>query len=185
MKKIHITEIQLPFEQTRSKRGDYIKQNLYNVYLGNEVRIYFKQEKEAKAFLTETNRFLNKKLFEINYVFTRIFVCYQEQAWFYLEIEKPDFDLENDIEDNIKYTKKMLTLLVQKRGNNSNHFAFVNMMKALFYIKEIINKLNQLFDSRKMYNQLHFIEMQLEYLGRIEIEIESWAKTKYGEGQIF
>ena len=62
MRAITLFKIELP-----NKSSNYIKQKQYSVWLGNGSKRYFSNLKEAKTYMTQTNRFLNDRLHELNY----------------------------------------------------------------------------------------------------------------------
>ena len=83
MKQIKIQEINLP-----DKSSHYIKDKMYNILLGNDHREYFGSEKLAEKFLAETNRFLNIKLHEANYLYYTLFAEFRK-CWFFFTANDP------------------------------------------------------------------------------------------------
>ena len=90
---------------------------------------YFQILRQLKV-LTDTNRFLNQKLFQINDIYLEVFSIYRS-TWFFM-----DNRLDSQIEWLLKDINKMLKNSYQKNDDNSHPFYF--LYKAMDLQIEII-----------------------------------------------
>ena len=109
--------------------GDHwlAKNNRYSFYLGNGKLAVFSSERECKAFLAATNRFLNAKLCELNYLYGCAFVEYR-RVWPYFYTGRGKSKELNELHANIAGQISMIehcfTRLPIDIGPNAAHFAW-------------------------------------------------------------
>lgn len=141
MKNVTIKKYRKP-DATSALAADHF----YSVHLGNGTTKLFGSKRECLAFLAETNRFLNLKLHECNYIFCDVFAEYR-QNWFYFEHNKPSMSenlthAERKCELAIDSIKQAFDMLVT-RGNweNGNEFMFMHFNNILENMSEICQTL--------------------------------------------
>ncbi|MBN2814827.1 MAG: hypothetical protein JXQ80_12170 [Bacteroidales bacterium] len=177
MRQIKISEINLP------GKTNYIKFNMYSVFLGNESRNYFSNRKDAKQFLANTNRFLNIKLHEFNHVYTGVLSEYQRN-WFYFDSQnghanKQLSKSETTITDNFhSITKAMMTIVTRSSNPNGNYFTFTSFFHCIRYCNEIIEILILLLKDRKHYIEIKSLEILKGHLNTIHQELNAYGKEK-------
>jgi len=180
MRQIKICAISYP------KKSDYIKFNMYSVFLGNETRNYFSNLKDAKQFVADTNRFLNLKLHEFNQVYISILSEYQRN-WFYFDSynSKSNKDLmisEVKITDNFQGIAKAMKFIVTRSGfTNGNYFTFSSLYNCLDFSVEIIKSLLSVLKERKHYVEIKSLEILDTYLDKIRQDLILYGKTKIPE----
>lgn len=107
MKRINLKTI-IPADKTNIRT----RQRKICVFLHTGLTVYFTNNKVAKAFLVETNDFLNVKLFELNEQYIELFTQYR-RMWFYFE-----FDLTGDTAIKNAFTDiERCMLLMVERGS--------------------------------------------------------------------
>jgi hypothetical protein len=149
MRSIEIKNIGLP-----NKSSVYIKQRQYAIFLGNDAKRYFTDMKDAKRFLAETNRFLNERLHEINYLYGNIFVEYRK-IWFYFDDkQKNEYRIAEAFENADKFFHRAAT---KSHTINGNVFTFNyvfgvcnELQDAIKWIAEIMRKRNLFADIRRL-----------------------------------
>lgn len=168
MRRIEIIQIEWP-----DLASNYLERKKYSVYLGNESRNSFNSLKDAKKFLAETNRFLNNRLHELNYLYGNIYQEYRK-AWFYFESDK---SIEISLIDIFQGIDKSFVLAVNKcRGSNGNHFTFKHLIYICKNLKDIALKLRKLMINRKYYVEVQRLEMFIKALKNVDFELNSYGK---------
>lgn len=175
MRQIKIREITLP------GKTDYIKFNMYCVFLGNDSRNYFSNRKDAKQFLVDTNRFLNIRLHEFNQVYASVFSVYQRN-WFYFDSNngKANLDLskmETKIIENFHaIPKAMITMVRRSQSPNGNYLVFTDFFHCIANSLEIIESLTDVFKERK-----HYVEIKCLEILKGQLEGIHKALNRYGK----
>lgn len=167
MKKIEIIQIEWP-----DPSSHYQERKKYNVFLGNDSRNYFNSLKDAKRFLAETNRFLNNRLHELNYLYGNIYQEYRK-AWFYFDGRDHDLTYNSIFQD----IDKAFILSVNKcKGMNGNAFTFKHLMFICKNLKEIAYKLRKLMTGKKYYVEVQRLEMFIKALKNVDTELNNYGK---------
>jgi hypothetical protein len=177
MRAINLFKIELPI-----KSSHYTKQRMYSVWLGNGAKRYFSNLKDAKAFITETNRFLNDRLHELNYQYGVIFTEYRK-VWFYLSDNYETRKFEKKIIECFAFIDKFFIQAGTRSGTiNGNYFVFNYLFgiceHLVIIIDEIINVLKQRRYSAEekrvdtFKRQIVFIRSELDGFGKIESEVK-------------
>lgn len=167
MKDIRITQINRP-----DKSCVRIKNRLYRVALGNGVTCYFYSMKHSKQFSAETTRFLNSMLQELNYIYIMVFELYR-YAWLYLDTKTDNelFSLVADINKNLSSASG------RRLAENSNHFAFIQLLKACGDLEQVCDTIYRLHAGKKHYERVRQVEMIRSNLNRHIInELEKYGK---------
>ncbi len=119
----------------------------YRVSLGNGYAVSFKSEKETLAFLAQTNRDLNTRLYELNFLFAEVLKIYRN-AWPYFDSGKKSglIDLQGSIQSKVAVIESSFNILVDRSDwENGNHFTFSHFYSIISAIKEICEDLVQLY----------------------------------------
>jgi len=178
MKKIHIVEIIPP-----DKTNPLSRFRLWNIFLGNDVREYFKSGELAREFLAETNRFLNFKLHELNYLYGLVFTEYRRH-WFSFAAEDHTEDKElkkreQEILGMLQSTDHAFSMVVSRSHHtNGNYFTFKHLLNITDYLVAIIKILQTIDKRRKIYTEIRRLEIFRIHAQRIRESLENYAKDK-------
>ena len=137
MKKVRIEQLNEP-----KIRSIFLKDKFYWVWLGNGTKHRFTNRKHAEAFLAQTNRFLNERVFELNRLYVEIFAEYR-RLWFYFDNHSV---VSNEkIENLLEWTNKKFNILIERSsGVNGNFNAFQNMRILIDNLLEVVKVLEEL-----------------------------------------
>lgn len=168
MRQITIVHIEFP-----DHSSVYIKRKQYSVCLGNGSRTYHSTYKLAKRFMAETNRFLNDRLHELNYLYANIFSEYRK-IWFYFKgVQNADTNIINCFNETDGYFVKVVT-----RGNtpNANSFIYGWIFSICDALNESIQVIKDILKGQKYYADLRRVEMiERQVLGVKEM-LEKYGK---------
>ena len=120
---------------------------LYRVSLGNGFSANFPNEKETQAFLAETNRELNSKMYELNFLFAEVLKI-SRHAWPYFELGQKHVknNLQEIIKNKIIEVENSFNLAVDRADwENGNHTVFNHLYSIIGTIKEICQDISQLY----------------------------------------
>lgn len=167
MKAIRIKQIEIP-----SKDSHYIKQNMYSVYLGNGVIEYFSNLKTAKNFLAITNKFLNSKLHELNYIYTLLFAEYR-RIWFYF-----DRDTESHILVLFAEIDKKFEMCISRCGyTNGNAYTFKHMVNLGERLTEIFEQIKSVLVAKKYYADVQRIDIYIRNIKAVILDLKNYSKS--------
>ncbi len=175
MKKIQIVHYTTP-----QKKGNFVKYNKYQVYLGNENFEYFTNIKDCKKYLTEANKFLNYKMFEINSLISDCYVYYRS-FWFkfYDMNGRNNYSLERDVKSNLDSADLALESAWQKcKLTNGNLFAFDFQFKALNNLLNVIQALKILARQKNLQDDLQKLEVIKQRCIRVESTLRLYPNTE-------
>lgn len=180
MKKINIQQVSVPDKLNKSH---YIKENKFQIYLGNGVRKYFTNKKKIRAYLTTVNLFLNYRLHEVNSLFSE---CYSEyrKAWFYFTSEDPLVckeltGLEVEIMNDLYSIDKTLKLLVERsHWINGNYFVFHYLNNISEYLVCIISNLQKVYHKRRNFIEIKRLELRKLYALRLGYSVMNYGKNE-------
>lgn len=164
MKKIRIDKYTAP-DPLSHKTID----KLYHVNLGNGFHGSFKSDKETKVFLAETNRELNVKMYELNFLFAELLKIYRH-AWPYFEQGQKHVknNLQYLIKNKINAIEGSFDYLVDRAAwANGNHTAFTHLYSIIGTIKEICLELSELYLSKNQSVSMYECDclvVRLEYV---------------------
>lgn len=177
MKRITLKETILP-----DKSSVFVQDKKYCVFLGNELRRYFTNKKQLRAFLVETNSFLNYKMHELNYLYGIVFAEYR-RAWFYFTadhpVQKNNLErMERSIRDELKHIEKSFDWLARNSGyNNGNYLTFKHLYLLCDNLASIVEVLKQVQHLRRYFVEIHRLEIFRTQSLRIKESIENYGKT--------
>ena len=172
MREIKLFKIELP-----NKSSVYIEQRTYRIWLGNETRRSFSNIKEAKHFLTETNRFLNEKLFELNYLYTVAFSEYRK-VWFYLSDNYQTKRIEDKINECFAFMDKMFTNAgTRSETINGNYFVFNYLFAICEQLMMVFDKLIEVHVHRNYFADIKTVSSFKVRVETILKEIKDFGKS--------
>jgi hypothetical protein len=175
MKKIKIKNL-----HDGDKSSHYTERKKHTVFLGNNVTVYFSDRKKAEAFLVETNKFLNLKLFELNALYIDLFIEYRK-AWFYffnIYDRNMHVNGSNLVIREIETIEKKMTLMVARShfGNGSS-IVWQGFKIILESMDNIAGSLIELYKTKKHYAEAHQIRVIEERTGNLRKQLEMWGQT--------
>lgn len=176
MKKIAIPSVQYPSQKpTRSS------QRLYRVYLGEGKLNTFKSNKEALAFVAETNRQLNGFLHQVNMHYAELFSMYRH-CWFYF-LDKAKgvnrLPIENQIKCSFEIVDSSLNRCIHNTtGTNGNTFAFSFLYSALDQLQNIAQNLKQILLIRNELVNRYKIDITIVQLKELAARIDGYGRTE-------
>lgn len=165
-----------------NKNSVYIDKKKYSVQLGNGIKKLFTDKKQAVAFLSETNLFLNTKLKELNFILIDVFELYRI-AWFYMDntrtkkqlnLSKIDHKSKNEIQNLFK----TFDIIVSRTGSpNSNHFTFLHFNNIIKSLTTILNILLELYESKSHTDKIYKIKFLINQTTNIKSELAGYPNT--------
>lgn len=118
---------------------------VYSVSLGNGYNGKFPSRKIALAFLAETNRDLNTKMYELNFLFSELLRTYRA-SWIYFE---KNANIESICAEYILRIETSFNLLVNRAGyENGNYFVFSHFHSIIDCINDVCNTLQVVYVKR-------------------------------------
>lgn len=131
MKKIRIERIIEPIPNPV-----FVKDQYYWVFLGNSTKHQFGSKRDAISFLGVTNKFLNAKLHEANYLLMEVFSHYREN-WFYFWHNKKTYSnklyhSQLDIERGLDGIKSAFDMLVQRSNSLNGNYLVWHHFNTIF-----------------------------------------------------
>lgn len=170
MRKIKINKIGLPVVKSH-----YIKNNMYSVHLGNGSRTFFSNLKDAKKFIADTNRFLNLKCHELNYLYINIRGEYQKN-WFYF-----DNEFEQQERNILEYFKGIdnafIMCIERSHHTNGNYFVFKNLFYIIEGLQSALNLIIRMLRGRKHHIDIKRLQILNSQAVNIKQELIDYAKT--------
>lgn len=174
MKRIRINFIGEPETGT-----SYLNQRLYYVFLGNDQKRYFTNLKDARRFIAETNKLLNSKLHELNYMYSFVFAEYRK-IWFYfdsdsslpLDLRKMEQDTHSLFKD-VDYAFNQVVTTSHRQ--NGNYTAFKNLFNIINRLQSICLNIRKLMIERKYYAEVQRLDMFSNMLTISEKILRAWG----------
>jgi hypothetical protein len=156
---------------------------IYSVKLGNGCEYHFKQERQAKAFLNKTNRFLTEQLAFVNHVYTNIYCCYRNN---YLLFSPNSGKRAADIyqsERNINDLCQGVTASLEKAvwmGNttNGNYIVFSAFYYCCNALRNICYNLNNLSERQNLTSLKYQVSSFINEVNVIERGLNEWEQMK-------
>lgn len=166
MKKIKIQNYSEPRPESH-----YTRDKKYWVWLGNGAKRSFTNRKHAEAFLAQTNRFLNEKVFELNRLYAEIFAEYR-RIWFLMDGRIAYAD---DLDRTLEWTNKKFNLMMENSaGANGNYFAFTNMRVIISYLHEVLNALQDTQKLRNNWVEKHNLAVIAARLDAVKRDVDGY-----------
>jgi hypothetical protein len=163
------------------KSSIFTKQKKHCVFLGNQVNIYFSDLKKAKAYVVETNEFLNQKLFEVNALYIDVFSAYRK-SWFYffnVYDKNMHFSGNNQVVRELETIEKKMTLMVARSHfENGSFIIWQGFNVVLESLKTIIQALNLLYKQKKHYAEARQMQTIESRIKMIEDQLNQWGNDQ-------
>lgn len=154
MRKIQIDKINFP-----DKASPRLKDKLYSVYLNGSLE-YFASEKNAKAYLAETNKKLNELLLELNYIYISALTQYRTIV-FYMK--------ENRIPVYIAGIEKSFDLVIKRsQYTNGNHFTFKHLENISDMLLQMLSIIKRINDEKKYFPSVTAIRMLIKRIQELQ-----------------
>lgn len=163
MKKVNIRQLRTP-----DKSSIFTEQRKYSIYLGNNSRTLFSNEKYAKKFLTDVNQELNLILTDLNLTYIEIFQQWR-RCWACLSV---------DLDKNFDYVNKCFRLSVKNTGDNANHFAFVNIYNICNELLTVSDALKDYYLYYKEFTSLNNIKTVIIRIENLILQLNNLGKKK-------
>jgi hypothetical protein len=173
MKKISIPTINKPAAQPVRT-----EQKLYSVYLGEGKKNYFKSNRDARAFVAETNRHLNLWLHQVNDHFAELFGIYRHCWFYFLDHAKAVNRLKIEREINVSFRiieDTLNKLITNTSGPNGNIFAFNFISSSIDQLLNVAERLKEIIIIRNELVNRYRIEVVITQLKDL-----SWKVKQYG-----
>jgi len=153
-----------------------ISNKTYKVPIGNGITRAFDSKKKALKFLADTNRFLNTKLHELNFIYSDVYLQYRRN-WFYFDHHKSPgaslFALERTVRTYLSQTEETFDLICSRSGyENGNYFVFAHFKTIFNGLKAAIRSLQKLQKSKSSAVDIH--KLQVLYDRIIHLENETY-----------
>ena len=152
---------------------------IYSIYLGNGHKQSFHSQRNAKQFLSETNRFLNQKLYELNFLYIDTFTEYRK-AWVYFSSHKSNskiafMDLENKCRRLMQDIDRAFELMVNRSSwTNGNYQVFTNFRHIVASQYDLLNQLINLYTSKSDGLQKYQVMHVIKQLETLELEVKKY-----------
>ena len=175
MKKISIPSIQYP-----SQKATRASQRLYRIYLGEGKLNTFRSNKEALAFLAETNRQLNSFMHQVNNHYADLFSMYRHCWFYFLDRAKGvnRMQIENQIKISFEIVDSSLNRCIHNtRGPNGNAFAFNFLFAALDQLLNIAENLKQILLIRNELVNRYKIDIAIVQLKELHARVSNYGAT--------
>jgi len=152
----------------------YTRDKYYWVWLGNGSKHRFSNRKHAEAFLAQTNRFLNERVFELNRLYVEVFAEYR-RLWFYFD---KSATLDNErIEGLLEFTNKKFNILIDRSGGENGNFNVWHSMRVLIdNMLEIVKVLEDLQKKKNNWVEKYNLAVIAARLDEVERLIEEFEK---------
>lgn len=174
MKRIKINNIQEPETGTH-----YLKQRLYAVFLGNDQKRYFTNLKDARRFIAETNKLLNSKLHELNYMYSFVFGEYRK-VWFYFDADSSlPLDLIKMEQDTTLLFKDVEfafnQVVATSHRISGNYTAFKSLFNIINALQAVCMNIRELMVEKKYYAEVQRLDMFRNMLSITEKTLRAWG----------
>lgn len=153
---------------------------IYSVYLGNKTHHTFSSRKKAQRFLSVTNQFLTKKLYEIRAIYIEAWIKYQNN-WGYFEHDKPTMcaqlrQMQRGCEEIFKTCEDHFNIIIERDDwTNGNYFAFRNLHTVCANLKDAVIMLNRITRKRSSTFELYAFDNLFVRICGVEKEIKEYS----------
>lgn len=130
---------------------------LYSVALGNGYKCTFPNEKETLQFLAETNKELNNKMYELNFLYSDVLRLYRA-SWLYFDKNKIQGlnNIESLCLEKMHSIDRSFNLMVDRAGfENGNFTVFSHFHSIIGSIKSMCELLQIIFKNRGLTAQIY------------------------------
>lgn len=143
----------------------------YKVILGNGSVSYFTKITETRKFIADTNRFLTDQLFYLNELYTKTYNLYRV-IWM---IEDKYGNILT-IEEKLDSANRCLTKAYRRSNfKDGNELVFINMIKAIRFLKEVLENERIIFKKRSDTYNIYRIDTIEENINRVNLQLKNYA----------
>lgn len=157
------------------------KDGQYYVYLGNGTAHQFKQDRQAKKYLADTNDYLTHKLFELHDIYIGIYSHYQNN-WCYFMHDKPGnkhqfYNNDRAALKALNSTMDAFNIAIERANcTNGNHFVFSHLRAAIANLKQVLKVLNWLNEARNNRKELYSYRNLFERILKVENDLSNYGQ---------
>ena len=173
MRKIFIDKIELP-----DKQSHYTQRKLYSVFLGNETKRYFSSIKDARAFLANTNRFLNDRVHELNYFYGVVFSEYRG-IWFFLNTGVLTEKKINYCFEAVNTAFKLAC--GRSQSANGNYFTFKHIFAIIDGLCNACKLILECLEEKKYYSDVKRVRGFYRQIQFIRNDLNNYGKENWNE----
>jgi hypothetical protein len=173
MKKISIPTINKP-----AAAPVRTEQKLYSVYLGEGKKNLFASNREARAFVAETNRNLNLWLHQVNDHFAELFGIYRHCWFYFLDHVKAVNRLKVEREINISFKiidDSLNKLITNTSGPNGNIFAFNFILSSIDQLLNVAERLKEIIIIRNELVNRYRVEVIITQLEDLRLKVKNYG----------
>jgi hypothetical protein len=168
MRAIHIDKL-----NKAQKRSIVTREKHHSICLGNGLTCYFTNEKKARTFLAETNRFLNQKVLELNRIYVDL---WSEQRSMYLVFFKA-FSTDQKLRQFAANIEKSLDMVMTRSHyTNGNTFTFKYFYNVMDNLREWNDYLIVLLKGKNRFYNVYNLEIISQRLGWLKSVFDTWGK---------
>jgi hypothetical protein len=155
-------------------------QDHYTIFLTWGKSFEFTRAKQAKKFLSQTNRFLTSLLVEVNDKLCDL-ECRHRRNWLLFFHNKHSLQFENYSDDRkcvveLEGIKAMLNVAFDRHGSvNGSSVAFENVRKCIDSLMIVCRVLRPYYKRRSETVDVWQIDSLLLFLQSRKLELESWG----------
>lgn len=178
MKRIEVTGI-----TPATPGSDFAARRCYSVYLGNRRTVTFTSSRLARAFIADTNRFLNDRLRDLNYLLGQAYVDYRA-AWPLLHNGQTPVlqDTEVRLRGYLAAADGALDRAVRNtRGPNGIHFAWRALEAGAGALQTFGDVLAELYRYKTQGVQQHQVRMRGRLAREVNEALRDYAMDLTGE----
>lgn len=171
MKKISLKNI-----DPADKSSVYIKRKLYSIYLSEGRTFEFANKKDAVSFLADINRHLNMCLYELNMIYSQLYVEYRENWYYFLS----DYRNANTglirMDQNLRKCFDsaqtcMDRIVFNTRGINGHSFVYSFFKSLCDALTQAATYLRQLHRLRSQMAQSAHMDIVAKRIARLQADI--------------
>ncbi|MBS2212143.1 hypothetical protein KEM09_12055 [Carboxylicivirga mesophila] len=155
----------------------------YIVRLGNGHEYEFKQERQAKAFLVKTSKYLTEQLNFSNHIFTNVILTYRQNYLLFSpnsgKRQADVYQAERDINDFINAIHKSLEKAIWMGStNNGNYIVFSAFYYVCYALRNICANLNVLAERQKLTSLKYQLSSYQREINLIETSLNEFEQMK-------
>lgn len=158
----------------------------YLVTLGNGHTAQFSTLKSVRKYLVDTNRYLNFKLHEMNYILADLQRQYRRN-WFYFDHNKNSekanlYGMDRRCQNNFSRIAETFDLIIERSSfENGNQFVFTHFNNLFQRCREIAGDLQSLQRSKSNAVDVYELQVILERIRSVERDLKSYTGDEIEE----
>jgi len=172
-----VKQIKLCHITAPDKTSHITANHFYYVSLGNGYKQKFPSKRAATAFLNETNRELNIKLYELNFLYSDLLKLYRG-SWLYFDKKIPGLNnIEMNCLDKFRRIDGTFNIIIERsHWENGNFFVFSQLQYIIAELKTVCELLNQIFRKRGITSAIYEIDSYLQRADYISTAISIYPE---------